>query len=226
MIEIVVKEDSKFTKEGGYVIYYVEKEEHREDLIRAKLLNPKLNFEFLNPVQTVFYKFYEKGSALVATPTSSGKTICALHFIQKHSGFKVYTVPTKALANEIYSFLKKIFKDVDLRTGDVIEEAYEIKSDLVVCTYESLLLSIRNGGWGYNAIAIVIDEIHFVFSNRGSAIEEIVAFMKMKEDVDILGLSATLPMYMDIAKWIGAKLVIKSNFRPVKLITTKQQIKL
>lgn len=225
MREIVVKEDSKFTKEGGYVVYIENGKEYKEDLIKAELLNPKLNFKFLNPVQTVFYKFYENDSALVATPTSSGKTICALHFIQKHDGFKVYTVPTKSLANEIYSFFKKIFKNVDLRTGDIIEEAYEIKSDLVVCTYESLLLSIRNSGWGYNAVAIVIDEIHFIFSNRGSAIEEIVAFVKTKEKVDILGLSATLPMYIDIAKWIDAKLVIKSNFRPVRLITTTHQIK-
>ncbi|MCX7947744.1 MAG: DEAD/DEAH box helicase [candidate division WOR-3 bacterium] len=226
MKEIIVKEESKFTKEGGYVVYVENGKEYKEDLISAELLNPKLNFKFLNPVQTVFYKFYENKSALVATPTSSGKTICALHFIQKHIGLKVYTVPTKSLANEIYNFFKKIFINVDLRTGDVIEEAYEIRSDLVVCTYESLLLSIRNGGWGYNASAIVIDEIHFIFSNRGSAIEEIVAFLKMKDKADILGLSATLPMYMEIARWIEAKLVIKSNFRPVKLIINTQQIKL
>ncbi|MEO0143929.1 MAG: DEAD/DEAH box helicase [candidate division WOR-3 bacterium] len=220
---IIISEKSKFTKEGGYVEYKKDGKTFRENLLPAKILNEKLTFEFLNPVQTIFYKFYEKGSALIATPTSSGKTICALHFVQKHQGFKVYTVPTKALANEIFRFFKKIFKYVDLRTGDIIEEAYEIKSDLVICTYESLLLSIRNKGWGYNAKALVIDEIHFVFSNRGSAIEEIVAFMKDK--VDILGLSATLPRYEEIAKWISAELIIKSDFRPVPIIKSIEELK-
>jgi len=219
---IIISENSKFNKNEGYVIYEINDKTYKEDLIEAYLLNPKLDFKFLNPVQTVFFKFYENGSALIATPTSSGKTICALHFIQKHYGLKVYTVPTKALANEVYKFLKKIFDKVDLRTGDVFEEVEEISSDIVVCTYESLVLSLRNNGWGSNADSIVIDEIHFLFGNRGSAIEEIVAFMKGK--CDILGLSATLPRYLEIAEWIEAKLIIKSNFRPVPIIREEEQL--
>ncbi len=221
---IIVSEKSKFGKDGGYVEYIKDGKKFREELINAKVLNKNLNFEFLNPVQTVFYKFYKVGSALVATPTSSGKTICALYFIQKHKGFNVYTVPTKSLANEIYKFFKKIFHKVDLRTGDIIEEAYEISSNLVICTYESLLLSIRNKGWGYNARALVIDEIHFVFSNRGIAIEEVVGFMKGK--VDILGLSATLPRFLEIADWISAELIIKSEFRPVPIIRYQENLNL
>ncbi|MEO0223867.1 MAG: DEAD/DEAH box helicase [candidate division WOR-3 bacterium] len=221
---IIISSDSKFKLDGGYVIYNVDGQNYKEELIPASLLNSKLDFKYLNPLQTVFYKFYNSGSALIATPTSSGKTVCALHFIQSHKGFKVYTTPTKALANEVYKFFKKVFPNVDLRTGDVIEEAYEIKSDIVVCTYESLVLSLRNKGWGYYADAVVVDEIHFVFTNRGTIIEEVVAFMK--DRVDILGLSATLPKYKDIAEWINAKLVIKSNFRPVPIFKTDEDLKI
>ncbi len=221
---IIISSESKFKLDGGYVIYSVDGKNYKEELIPASLLNPKLDFKYLNPLQTVFYKFYKSGCALIATPTSSGKTVCALHFIQSHKGFKIYTTPTKALANEVYKFFKKIFSNVDLRTGDIIEEAYEIKSDIVVCTYESLLLSLRNKGWGYNANAIVVDEIHFVFTNRGTIIEEIVAFMKGK--ADILGLSATLPRYNEISEWISANIVIKSNFRPVPIIKFEEDLKI
>ncbi len=221
---IIVSSKSSFKKNSGYVEYKIENKIYREELIPSKLLNPKLNFKYLNPVQSVFFKYYQDGSALIATPTSSGKTVCAIHFLQKHNGFKVYTVPTKALANEIYRFLRRIFRKVDLRTGDVIEEAYEISSDLVVCTYESLVLSLRNRSWGYNASCIVIDEIHFIFSNRGSSVEEIVAFLKGR--TDILGLSATLPRYLEIAEWISAKLIIKSDFRPVPIIKTEEDLTL
>ena len=221
---IIISSESKFKPDGGYVIYNVDGQNYKEELIPASLLNPKLDFKYLNPLQTVFYKFYESGSSLIATPTSSGKTVCALHFIQSHKGFKVYTTPTKALANEVYKFFKKVFSNVDLRTGDVIEEAYEMTSDIVVCTYESLVLSLRNKGWGYYADAIVVDEIHFVFTNRGTILEEIVAFMKNR--VDILGLSATLPRYKDISDWLSAKLVIKSNFRPVPIIKTNENLEI
>lgn len=219
---IIVSKNSVFKKDGGYVEYTLDGKTYKESLISAKLLNSKLSFEYLNPVQTVFFKYYQDGCALVATPTSSGKTICAIHFIQKHEGLKVYTVPTKALANEIYRFLRGIFRKVDLRTGDIIEEAYEITSNLVVCTYESLVLSLRNRSWGYSAGCTIIDEIHFVFSNRGGSIEEIVAFLKGKSD--ILGLSATLPRYLEIAEWIDAKLIIKSDFRPVPIIKTEEDL--
>ena len=220
---IVLHEDSKFDGKSGKVVYVENGERKEMDLLPAKEVDEKLPFEVLNPLQTLFHVKYKEGSALVSTPTSSGKTVVAIDFMKRHRGLKVYTVPTKALAEEIHRTLTKIFGNVDLRTGDVMEDYMELKSSIVVATYESFVLSLRNRGWGYRARSLVIDEIHHVFSGRGNVIEEAVAMMKGK--VPILGLSATLPRDIDIAGWIDARLHIRGTWRPVPIIKKTHNMK-
>ncbi len=219
MLVIEVLENSDMNK----AIYKEGKDTRTMNCLPSHKVHSKLSFPTLNPIQSVFHVKYVSGSALVATPTSSGKTVCAIDFMNKHEGLKVYTVPTKALAHEIYDKLKEIFGNVDIRTGDTIEDFLDITSDIVVCTYESFVLSLRNRSWGYRANAIVVDEIHHVFSSRGSVVEEAIALLKGKKD--ILGLSATLPRYEEIANWIEADTVVVGKWRPVPIVRREHSLK-
>ncbi len=220
---IVLHEDSKFDGRSGKVVYIENGNRREMDLIPASEVDENLPFPVLNPLQTLFHEKYGEGSALVSTPTSSGKTVVAIDFMKRHRGLRVYIVPTKALAEEIHRTLQKIFGRVDLRTGDVMEDYLEIKSSTVVATYESFVLSLRNRGWGYRAGSLVIDEIHHVFSGRGNVVEEAVAMMR--DRVPILGLSATLPRDTEIADWIGARLHIRGNWRPVPIVKKNHNLK-
>jgi len=121
------------------------------------------------------------------------------------------------LVNEKAKELKKLFGQVDIRTGDVIEEFKPVKSRVVVSTYENLALALRNNApWIADLEAVVIDEIHALLGNRGIVLEELITEL-LSRDVDILGLSATLPGADKLARWIGAKLFIESDWRPVPL---------
>ena len=59
---------------------------------------------------------------LVAAHTSSGKTLVAEYAISKsikNNNKVIYTTPIKALSNQKFKDLKKIFSDVGLVTGDL-----------------------------------------------------------------------------------------------------------
>jgi len=215
---IEVLPNSTFSPEGGEVIYrtsggFIK----REKLLKVEETDLKLPYKFLNPIQTLFYKFYKGGNALVSAPTSAGKTVVAFTFFKNREGRLVYTAPTKSLVSEKAKELKALYGSVDIRTGDVIEEFKPVRSKVVVSTYENLVLALRNGAsWTRDLRAVVVDEIHAILGNRGQVVEEIITELLLR-DVDILALSATIPGAQKLARWLGAKLFIKSQWRPVPL---------
>jgi len=215
---VEVLPNSTFTPEGGEVFYRTSwGKVKREKLLKVEETDLKLPYKFLNPIQTLFYKFYKGGNALVSAPTSAGKTVVAFTFFRNREGRLVYTAPTKSLVSEKAKELKAIYGSVDIRTGDVIEEFKPVRSKVVVSTYENLALALRNGApWTQDLNAVVVDEIHAILGNRGQVVEEIITELLLK-DVDILALSATIPGAQKLARWLRAKLFIKSQWRPVPL---------
>lgn len=181
-------------------------------------------FDTLNPLQTVFYETYKSSeNALVVAPTSSGKTGVALLFMK---GKGTYAVPTKALANEIYSKFSKFFGEdkVGLRTGDVFEELETDDKDIYVCTYESLANALRlKKKWV--SPPLIIDEIHHIFKDRGVVLEEILAHIKFYGYTPFLSLSATVPDPEYLAEFIGAEYLLISSYRPVPIKKTYKYIK-
>ncbi len=218
MRTVKVLANSTFTPKGeGRVVYRTGGEVFEEKPLRVSDTDLKLPYEVLNPIQTLFYKFYRGGNALVSAPTSAGKTGVALLFFKNRKGRLVYTAPTKALVTEKAAELKRIFGKVDIRTGDVIEEFKPVTSRVVVATYENLALAMRNNApWVEDLEGVVVDEVHAILGNRGQVVEEVITNL-LGRGVDLLTLSATVPGAEKLAEWIKADLFIESDWRPVPL---------
>ncbi len=220
MKTVKILESSRFDKEGGFVEFLTDGELRKEELANVEEEKLPFHYKFLNPIQTIFYRFYSEGNALVSSATSSGKTLLALLFYLKNreNGRFVYTAPTRALIWEKFREFKDFFESIGIRTGDLIEELEEITQPAVVCTYESLLSAARNRtGWFETAGMVVIDEIHIIRdSTRGGGVEELVSYC-LEEGIPLLALSATIPGADELARWIGAELFVDSDWRPVPL---------
>jgi len=221
MNHFIVLEESSFSLSppGGELVYKQPGTKPKtEALVKAKEINKRIPYELLNPIQTLFYKTYEKGNALVSAPTSAGKSLIAYLFLKEKKGKKVFTAPTRSLVYEKAKELRRLFgKRVDIRTGEMFEVFKETKSDIIVATYESLALAFRNKApWVMRAGGVVVDEIHQLMGSRGWILEEIITYL-LDSGTDILGLSATLPGASELAKWIRASLFIESRWRPVPL---------
>ncbi len=165
-------------------------------------------------------------SLVVSTPTASGKTVIAelaALSAMRQGGQVVYIVPLRALASEKYEDFKKWEKlgfRVDLQMGDLDSKFLPQRNtaDIVIATAEkcdSILRSRPN--WFRDVRLLVIDEIHLITTDRGPTYEILIAkFKKMFQDIQILGLSATIGNAKELGDWLGAK-VISSDWRPVKL---------
>ncbi len=187
-------------------------------LLKASEVDERIPYTYLNPLQTLFYTTYEGGNALVSAPTSAGKSLIAFMFLKNRKGNKVFVAPTRSLVYEKAKELRTLFgRKVEVRTGEVIELFKSTKSDVIVATYESLALALRNRApWIEETEGIVIDEVHQLMGSRGWVLEEIITFL-LERGIEVLGLSATLPGAEELAKWIRAELFIESRWRPVPL---------
>jgi len=117
-------------------------------------------------------QLYEGKNVILNTPTGSGKSLVALawHFRAICQGRRSwYTVPIKALANEKFLSLCKVFgpDQVGMITGDASVNA---KAPVICCTAEILAnLALREGARA-PIDEVVMDEFHYYSDNaRGSA---------------------------------------------------------
>ena len=173
---------------------------------------------------------------VLATPTASGKTlvatIAAMRTLEK-GGKVVYLAPLRALASEKYEEFKlafsKVLKNKDdpksrvklfISTGDYDSSGESLgNADVIVLTNERFDSILRHGvTWTDNVGLFVIDEVHLVGdAHRGPTLEVIIAkIIRYVPGSQILALSATINNTIDLAKWLGAKLV-DTEWRPVKL---------
>jgi helicase len=191
-MDIYILENSCFDlKKNKFDIYYkIENKIEKEKCIKIEDdLKEFIPYEHLNPIQTIFFKYYQEGNSIVSTPTSSGKTgIIYITFYknyQKNKDFKfIYTAPTKALIeekfNEFSLYFKNLFKDekkyVDIKTGDYFTKKIDKDSLLITTTFDSLAIALRNNlEWVQNRNLIIIDEVHSFINNMGKFVPEILA---------------------------------------------------
>lgn len=142
-------------------------------------------------------------NVLVCAHTSSGKTVVAEYAIAlgKKLGKRVfYTSPIKALSNQKYREFKQKFGDVGILTGDV---SINPDSQCVIMTTEILQSSLYKNSEMLNMVEwVVFDEVHYINDNeRGHVWEEILILLPPR--IGIVMLSATVPNYLDFAKWVG-----------------------
>jgi superfamily II DNA/RNA helicase len=165
---------------------------------------------------------------LVAAPTSTGKSYIGIEAIKRQLPSKprmecfVYLVPFKALAEEMYTKIKKVVPPetrVHIKTGDYDKPFQAKETDVLVATYESLDGMVQEGVDFYPTL-IVADEFSIIADEtRGARIEALVAFLaKQKEGTKLFALSAVLNKPEELAAWLGLKLLKGTEkHRPVPL---------
>eukprot|EP00039_Didymoeca_costata_P018603 m.334150 g.334150 ORF g.334150 m.334150 type:complete len:2153 (-) comp17301_c0_seq1:1767-8225(-) len=207
----------------------------------------------LNRIQSRLYptSFGSNENILLCAPTGAGKTnvalCCILQAMSKHrsedghinlDAFKViYIAPMKSLVQEVTgNFTKRLshygMKVAEL-TGDsqlTKEQIYD--TQIIVCTPEKWdIITRKNQGTLMSLVSlIIIDEIHLLHDDRGPVLESIVArtirqVETTQEETRLVGLSATLPNYEDVAAFLRVDpskglFFFDNSFRPVPLEST------
>lgn len=149
----------------------------------------------------------------------------------------VYITPMKALAMEIQDKLSNALKhlkiNVEEYTGDTSLTSTELeRSHILVATPEKWDIATRKAGENAPCMRLkllIIDEIHLLADERGPVIESLVArtlrqVEQTQNMIRILGLSATLPNYTDVANFIrvpdSGLFYFGPEYRPVPLAMT------
>ncbi|MBV9760292.1 MAG: DEAD/DEAH box helicase [Acidobacteriaceae bacterium] len=177
----------------------------------------------LEPLQKDAIKagLFEGQNLVIMAPTSSGKTLvaemAALYHATHRSG-SVMVTSLKALAYEKYLTFRESYSrasqfhfHTSIATGDEVTD--EVASDHVsftVATYEKWYYTLVERPRSIqNKSLLIVDELQMLGDpNRGDKLEALITFVRMKEpDTQIIGLSATFPNALEVANWLGAKLV-------------------
>jgi helicase len=166
-------------------------------------------------------------NVLLSIPTASGKSLVAyiaiIHRLLKMGGKALYVVPLIALAKEKYEELKEFeslgFK-VGISTGDLDDSDPRLsRYDIIVCTSEKADSLIRHKiSWIQEIHVLIVDEIHLIHdATRGPTLEVLIAqFQALINNIQLIGLSATIANATEMAIWLDAVL-IQSDWRPVPL---------
>ena len=148
----------------------------------------------------------------------------------------VYVAPMKALAAEITGKLSKRLAWLGLRcreyTGDMhLTKSEIVQTQVIVTTPEKWDVVTRKGTGDTELVQkvrlLIIDEVHMLHDERGAVLESLVARTQRQVEstqslIRIVGLSATLPNYIDVAEFLGVNkraglFYFDASFRPVPL---------
>lgn len=205
----------------------------------------------LNRVQSKVYEtaLFKADNILLCAPTGAGKTnVAVLTILQQialnrnsdgsfnHSNYKiVYVAPMKALVAEVVGNLSNRLQYFDVKvrelSGDQSLTRQQIEeTQIIVTTPEKWdIITRKSGDRTYTQLVklLIIDEIHLLHDNRGPVLESIVArtvrqIESSREHIRLVGLSATLPNYEDVALFLRVDLHqglfhFDNSYRPVPL---------
>ncbi|XP_068653743.1 DExH-box ATP-dependent RNA helicase DExH14 isoform X1 [Aristolochia californica] len=207
-------------------------------------------YKSLNRVQSRIFQttYHTNENILVCAPTGAGKTniamISILHEIRQHfrdgilckNEFKiVYVAPMKALAAEVTSTFGHRLAPLNLTvrelTGDMQLSRHELEeTQMIVTTPEKWdVITRKSSDMSLSMLVklLIIDEVHLLNDDRGPVIEALVArTLRQVEStqtmIRIVGLSATLPNYLEVAQFLRVNpdaglFFFDSSYRPVPL---------
>ncbi|KAI8916143.1 Sec63 Brl domain-containing protein [Gorgonomyces haynaldii] len=219
----------------------------------------------LNRVQSKVYPtaFQSDENMLLCAPTGAGKTNCAMLTIMREIGrnmdeegnldldnFKiVYVAPMKALVAEMVGNFSSRLKSYGIKVAELTGDRQLTKqqiaeTQIIVTTPEKWDIITRKAtDRSYTKLVrlLIVDEIHLLHDDRGPVLEAIISrTLRMietsQEMTRIVGLSATLPNYKDVATFMRVDLktgllFFDGSYRPCPLkqqyigITEKKGIK-
>jgi replicative superfamily II helicase len=198
--------------------------------------------------------YHTDENLLICAPTGAGKTNVAMTTILRELAkwrdeerdafhydlFKmVYIAPMKALVQEVVRTFGERLSPLGVTVAELSGDQNLSKTQLeavqlIVTTPEKWDIVTRKGmdrGAAASVRLIIIDEIHLLHSERGPVLESIVARTRRATlkgtvpPVRLVGLSATLPNYEDVAVFLGVDkakglFYFNASFRPVPLKQT------
>ncbi|KAI0890458.1 Sec63-domain-containing protein [Annulohypoxylon maeteangense] len=148
----------------------------------------------------------------------------------------VYVAPMKALAAEITGKLGKRLAWLGIQcreyTGDMhLTKSEIVQTQIIVTTPEKWDVVTRKGTGDTELVQkvrlLIIDEVHMLHDERGAVLESLVARTERQVEstqslIRIVGLSATLPNYVDVADFLKVNryaglFYFDASFRPVPL---------
>lgn len=158
-------------------------------------------------------------------------------FAVNTAGFKiVYVAPMKALAAEVTEKLGKRLAWLGIKcreyTGDMhLTKSEIIQTQIIVTTPEKWDVVTRKGTGDTELVQkvrlLILDEVHMLHDERGAVLESLVARTERQVEstqslIRIIGLSATLPNYIDVADFLKVNrytglFYFDASFRPVPL---------
>lgn len=148
----------------------------------------------------------------------------------------VYVAPMKALATEVTEKLGKRLQWLGIQvrelTGDMQLTKREIAATQIIVTTPEKWDVVTRKSTGDTELVhkvrlLIIDEVHMLHDDRGAVIESLVARTERQVEstqslIRIVGLSATLPNYIDVADFLKVNRMaglfyFDASFRPVPL---------
>ncbi len=222
-------------------------------------------FKSLNRIQSQLSNvcLHSDENLLLCAPTGAGKTNVAVLTILREIGkhvdseglikadeFKViYVAPMKSLVQEMVGNFTKRLSSYNIRVGELTGDSQMSKeqiaeTQIIVCTPEKWDIITRKGverTFTQLVRLIIFDEIHLLHDDRGPVLEALVTRClrqvdTLQENVRLVGLSATLPNYEDVATFLRVDKktglhYFDNSYRPVSLeqqfvgITEKKALK-
>ncbi|TYG41947.1 hypothetical protein ES288_D12G217100v1 [Gossypium darwinii] len=187
------------------------------------------------------FKGYEE-VIIPQTPTAQmkpGEKLIGEHFkdgyLHKDEFKIVYVAPMKALAAEVTSTFSQRLSPLNMcvreLTGDMQLSKNELEeTQMIVTTPEKWdVITRKSSDMSLSMLVklLIIDEVHLLNDDRGPVIEALVArTLRQVEStqsmIRIVGLSATLPNYLEVAQFLRVNaetglFFFDSSYRPVPL---------
>ncbi|KYN42028.1 Helicase POLQ-like protein [Trachymyrmex septentrionalis] len=176
----------------------------------------------------------ESKNLVYSAPTSAGKTFVAEMLLIKTVLEKkkkvIFILPFVSVVREKMYYFQDLLSDIGIKVhgfmGGSVPPGGFATTDVAVATIEkanSLVNRLMEENDLSSLGAVIIDELHLLGDpNRGYLLELLLTKLKYmtihNNDVNIqlIGMSATLPNLTLLAKWLNAELY-KTEFRPIPL---------
>ncbi|KAG4096849.1 P-loop containing nucleoside triphosphate hydrolase protein [Neocallimastix lanati (nom. inval.)] len=170
-----------------------------------------------------------KRNLVFSAPTSAGKTMVSeILMIKKvmETGKKALMIlPYISIVNEKTQYYQTLLSSSQLNIVGYYSNSKPVpfeKVDIGICTIEkanSLINRLIEENTYSELGVIVVDELHMIGDeHRGYLLELLLTKLRyvLKDDLQIIGMSATLPNIDEIARWLNAALYI-TDYRPIPL---------